>query len=242
MQEKIWKLYPALTMAVERSHREAGARFKCVMFYCHDFDHVLRVADRAMIIAPDPYTGHMAGVAALCHNADRLLQREMNLGAFRKVDDARVRQLVEFWLSMEPLSTFSVADICVIVDAVLHHPERNSPTDSSVLMTLKDADRTVNIEADVIFRKGQYFGDALPTVDPTHLLNDPDATFTKPGSLLKSLEYDLVDFATEGGVASLRLPKAREIAERRFKFLKLFIDEVIEQRRDSGLIPYPTFE
>ncbi len=232
-------MYPHLVSAIHITHSETIQETGEAMFYCHDFDHAVRVADRAMAIAEDAHAGRLAAVAALCHNADRILQKVGNLGPFGKVSDDEVAKLVRKWLNEEPAGSFQAYEVEFIIDAVLHHSERNSDNDSPVLICLKDADRTVNIEADVIIRKGQYFGDKLPVVDPVHLISDPKATFTRPGSLLRSLMFDIVDFQRTGGVASLRLPKARGIAASRFQFLEIFVATVLKQREEAGFIPYP---
>jgi hypothetical protein len=236
---KIWEMYLSLVAAVKQTHDETVRDTGEPMFYCHDFDHVVRVAERAIAIAEDEDVGRLTAVAALCQNADRILQKVGGLGPFGKVPDPDIIALVEEWLDNEPAGSFCHQDRTLVVNAVLHHSERNSPNDSPILICLKDADRTVNLEADVIVRKGQYFGDQLPVVDPVHLLGDPHATFMKPGSLLRALKFDVDDFRREGGVASLRLPKARKIAASRFQFLEMFLAEVLKQRLEAGLIPYP---
>lgn len=236
---KIWEIYPNLVAAIKRTHNETVRDTGEAMFYCHDFDHVIRVADMAMRIADDENAGRLAAVAALCHNADRILQKLGRLGPFGEVLDSDVVALVEQWLNNETDNWFRSDDRALIIDAVLHHPERNSETDSPVLVCLKDADRIVNTAPDIVVRKGQYFSDRLPVVDPVHLLKDPGATFVRPGSLMRAILFDVEDFEREGGVASLRLPKARKIAAKNFEFLRVFLNAVIEERVDSGLVPYP---
>jgi len=212
------------------------------MFYNHDFDHVIRVGDRATIIAETPEVGFIAGAAGLCHNTDRILQKMDGSGPFGKVENEDIVGMVCGWLDAEPTDTFSDEDRLQIYDAVLHHSERNSHDDSPVLVTLKDADRTVNIEADVIFRKAQLLGDTMRVIDPIHGIRDPRATFENPGSILRSLEFDRADFQKAGGVAEIRLPKAKVIARSRLAFLRIFIRTVMKQRHEAGLLPYPSFE
>ncbi len=235
---KIWEIYPNMVAAIKLTHSETVRKTEA-MFYCHDFDHVIRVADMAMRIAEDENVGRLAAVAALCHNADRILQKIRNLGPFGKVPDSDVIDLVNGWLNSETSESFSADDRALIIDAVLHHSERNSPNDSPVLVCLKDADRLVNTAPDIIFRKAQYWGDRLRVVDPVYLLGDPEATFARPGSLMRAILFDVEDFEKKEGVASLRLPKARKIAVKNFKFLRMFLDAVIEERMDVGLVPYP---
>lgn len=239
--KKIWELYPALTRAILDTHNEVGARHGVQMFWCHDFDHVIRVADCAQKIAEDEHVGRLAGVAALCHNADRILQIMIGLKAREKVDQTIISEMVYGWLNKEPENTFSVEEKPLILHAVLCHDQPNGLDDSDVLVALVDADRVVNIEADVIVRAGQYMGDALRVVDPVHLLDDPTASFKDPKSILRILKENL-DWEVEGGFVGIRLPKARELAKSRFAFLRLYLETVIKQREEMGLIPYPTFD
>src|SRR3989338_5772531 len=88
---------------------------------------------------------------------------------------------------------------------------------------------------------GQFFGNSLRVVDPVYLLDDPKATFRDPRSILRTMP-ERFDWEKEGGFVGLRLPKAREFAKRRFAFWRLFIQETIEQIKESGAVPFPDFE
>lgn len=234
--KRIWEVFPALIKAVKLSHE----KLPWPMLYCHDFDHVLRVGDRALVIAEDDTSGRLAAAAGLCHNADRILQKQAGSGRNGKVADTSVGAMVDEWLNAEPIGTFSDRDRAHIVGAVLNHWKRNSPEDGLVHVTLQDADRTVNIELDVIIRKGQFFGDDLRVVDPVYLLDDPRATYKEPGSILWSIKDDIECFEAENGVASLRLPKAREFAKPLFDDARQYLNIVLRQRERAGLIRYPT--
>ncbi len=212
------------------------------MLYCHDFDHVLRVGDRAIVIAVNEKSGRLAAAAGLCHNADRILQKQAGSGRSGKVADSDVVVMVNEWLNFEPPGTFSESDRAMIIDAVLNHSNRNDRGDGLVHMTLQDADRTVNIELDVIIRKGQYFGDDLRVVDPVHLLDDPDATYEAPGSILWTVKDDIECFEAKEGVASLRLPKSREYAKPLFDDAREYLRMVLRQRERAGLIAYPVID
>lgn len=233
--KRVWEIFPALTKAVKASHEE----LPWPMLYCHDFDHVLRVGDRALVIAGSEWSGRLASAAGLCHNADRILQKQAGSGRSGKVADSDVVVMVNEWLNAEPLGTFSESDRRLIVDAVLKHSNRNDPNDGLIHVTLQDADRTVNIELDVIIRKGQFFGDDLRVVDPVHLLDDPRATYQSPGSILWSLKDDIECFGARKGVASLRLRKAREFAKPLLADAQQYLNMVLRQRERSGLVPYP---
>jgi len=236
-----WERYPNLTKAVKRTHEEAEREFNVQAFHCHDFFHAFRVSNWAEQIAPDPETARKAGVAGLLHNDDRILQVNLRLGFAGKVPEKLRVQMMNGWLDAEPVGTFLPEERAEIIDAVLKHSNRNGPNDSLVLITLMDADRLVNLEADCIIRNGQYFGNSLRVVDPVYLLDDPKATFRDPRSILRTMP-ERFDWEKEGGFVGLRLPKAREFAKRRFAFWRLFIQETIEQIKESGAVPFPDFE
>ncbi|QQG42887.1 MAG: HD domain-containing protein [Candidatus Giovannonibacteria bacterium] len=238
---KTWERYPNLARAVKRTHEEVEREFNVQAFHCHDFFHAFRVSNWAERIAPDPETARKAGVAGLLHNDDRIMQIKLGLGFADKVPtDLRVEMMIS-WLDAEPTGTFLPKEEKEIINAVLKHSNRNGPDDSLVLITLMDADRLVNLEADCIIRNGQYFGNALQVVDPVYLLDDPKANFRDPRSILWTMPTRF-DWEQEGGFVGLRLPKAREFAKRRFAFWRLFIQETIEQIKESGAVPFPDFE
>jgi hypothetical protein len=183
--------------------------------------------------------GELAAVAALCHNADRLLQKELGLGHQHgytgKVDDNLVIGMVNAWLDTE---TINQEDKLMIVDAVLNHPKCKDPKDSLPLQILKDADQLVNIEADCIQRDGQFFGNELPIFDPVWFENNPNASWKKPGCMARAIR-EKFDWNIEGGFVGLRLPKARALAQSRFAFYQLYLDTIRKQQGEMGLVPYP---
>ncbi|OGZ04657.1 MAG: hypothetical protein A2648_00990 [Candidatus Lloydbacteria bacterium RIFCSPHIGHO2_01_FULL_41_20] len=249
---RIWDLYPALARAVKRTHDEATDWLGGPMFHCHDFDHALRVANYAMMIAPDEKTGRLAAIAGLCHNADRILQKKLKVGPFGKVPKEAIEAMVRDWLSVLNIQEMERGDSYhppfattedgqLVMDAVLNHGNKNGKDDSLVLITIMDADRLVNIEADVLVRDGQYFGDAMRVVDPVHIDRDPNANFRNLGSILRN-SVEKFDWETEGGFVGIRLPKARELMKSRFAFLRLWIKTIREQREEAELFPYPSFD
>ncbi len=234
---RIHEKYPRLTAAVRKTHLDNGNSF-----HAHDFDHALRVALMAERIADDPEVGRLAAIAGLCHNADRILQKMRGLAPNESVDDESVIDMVLRWLSAEEVSVaaFSAADVQLVIDAVLHHGNRNGENDSPVLIALMDADRIINMSADWILRNVQYLISLpIPVVDPVHLMDTPGQTFRKPGSILSSMRLTVEDWVVPGGFVGIRLPKARAIALERITFVRYFIAEVLSQRADEGLVPYP---
>lgn len=239
MRKHVWDRYPALTRAIKYSHDEEGRKFGVQSFWCHDFAHVIYVANMATLIAEDEDTGRLAAVAALCHNADRIIQIIEGKKARDKVEDEPVITTVNMWLDAEPAGTFSNRERELIMDAVLHHDQPNGRNDSDVLITLIDADRLVNLEADVIPRAGQFLGDTLRVVDPVNFTRDPTANFKNPKTIVRTLEENVRDWAVEGGFVGIRLPKARQLMASRVAFMKLFFATIEKQRAEVGLVPYP---
>lgn len=239
---KVWLTLSVLTNVVREAHEKEAARLKVAMFYCHDFDHAVRVANYAMYVAEPEYgerTAVLAGAAGLCHNADRILQRRLGLGRDGEVPPNQIRKLVLRWLSTKwnhlGGGLFEEEEKYIIVEAVLGHSAKNGPNDHPVQIALMDADRIVNTEADCIIRNGIYFGDDLPVVDPINFLSDPSASWRDPKSNLRALaERD--DWLVEGGPVGVRLKLARELMKPRLAFYHQFFKKIAEQRREAGLL------
>lgn len=239
----IWEIYPKLTALVREDHRILNMDGTG-----HPFDHTLSVAQIALNIAEDEYVAKLAGAAGLCHNADRLLQRQRNTSkadseahvTAKDIPPADTVALIMKWLNGS--GEFVVeAEKERIVTAVLLHSGFNVEFCDPVLVALQDADRIVCSEASVILDTAQFWS-ALPSIDPKWLSHDPDAhSYKNPKSVLKNLEcrYDWIDPASK---VCVRLPKARVLMERRVAFYRRYITEVEEQRAEIGLWPdYPDF-
>ncbi|MBI2055293.1 MAG: HD domain-containing protein [Candidatus Sungbacteria bacterium] len=224
----IWEMYPHLARVVRDDHLKGGMESTG-----HNFDHSLRAGQYALLIAPDRETGRLAGAAGLCHSADRILQKQLEVGR-KDVSPAAAERVVRRWLGAYP---FTPGDLEVILDAILKHSGKNQPDDSPVLVTLKDADRLTCLDAENVMTAAQFFSD-LPPLDPVLLLDDPGATFREPRSVLRNFVH-ILEWGEEQGPSSFRLPKARELARRRLRFIRSYIDAVIDQRREIGLVPYP---
>ncbi|OGZ69672.1 MAG: hypothetical protein A3D35_00220 [Candidatus Staskawiczbacteria bacterium RIFCSPHIGHO2_02_FULL_34_9] len=155
----------------------------------HDIYHVQRVAIWARRIALDEWNDeHIAGlaeIAAYCHNADRL--KEKIYGRDNTPDNA-TEGLVRSWLCH--VLTISTQDEITILRAVLDHNKPNDDADSKVTIALKDADRVVNLELDIIIRSGQ-FRPEIPAVDYELFLSDPKADYMNPKSCLRNVHYCL---------------------------------------------------
>jgi hypothetical protein len=230
--KKPWELYPRLTAAIKKTHDENGG-----IFYCHDFAHVIRVANYCDVIAPNERAGRLAGVAALCHNADRILQKQLGVGGLGKVPDASVEAMVNGWLDTEK-ETFSDQEVMIIVDAVLKHSSKNGADDTTVVITLMEADRIVNAELDVVMRQGQYYPD-LPYADPVNFLDVPGETFKTPKTVLSSLILARKEWLDDNGPVRMRLSKARAMLVARYWDLTHYADMVFSQYKSAGLDPFP---
>lgn len=235
--KKLWELVPLLCRAVKDSHDAVG-----LFGSGHDFAHALRVGQMAMRIAPDERTGALAGIAGLCHNADRILQQRLGLGR-RKVEDGEIRDLLTEWMatSVSDLVYMRLdTELDVITEAVVRHSRSNSDDDHLVQVVLQDADRLVNLEPDLIMRCSQHYSE-IPAVDPLYFLDDPKATFREPRSVLRQLS-DVLEWADPNNKQfGLRLPLAQKLGKKRAIFLRSYIEKVKQAYEHAGLLPCPSF-
>lgn len=228
---RIWERFAEISKHVRQKHEKVG------LYGHHDWVHAFRVGEVARQVAldewGDEHLSHLAGVAGLCHNADRIIQKEAGLGR-REVPQKLVRALVIDWLSWGSISITSVA---ILVHAVLEHDEKNSPEDSRVLIALMDADRVVNLDVDLFPRSGQYYHN-LPVVDYKHLLDDPEATYRNPKSVLRDIAYSM-DWADPTSPVCVRTRLGKKMAEERVKIFRTFFDTLQAQLAEEGIHPYP---
>lgn len=226
---KAWEQYPALARAVKKTHEINGG-----VCHAHDMGHVLIVAGIVELIAPDPETARLAGIAALCHNADRIIQKMSGLGPEDKVQNDDVAEMVGNWLKTEP--SLPTEECRIVIEAILSHNKRNGVNDHSVLVTLMDADHLAIMSPDNIMRVGQWAGDRFPPLDLVHLLDSPTATWRNIESVFRATKewMDWADFNKPN--ICIRLPKAQEMAIGRAKFLKIYQDIVIAHLYEIGVV------
>jgi len=228
----VWERYPALTNAILATHVAEGGDF-----YCHGMEHVVSVADICQKIAPDDETGRLAGIAARLHHADRIIQwRHKMPSGPATVPVEEVTDLCMEWLRQEP--AIDPTEYGVIIEAVLLHPRKNSPSDSMVTIVLMEADRVVNTRIDVVMRHAQYLHN-LQRFSVVHLVDIPGETFGTPMSVLSSLLLGRREWLDDNGPVRMRIPKAREMLARRMAKLEEYAQEVIRQLKEDGLIPFP---
>lgn len=246
MAQRIWELLPTLALVVRREHERAG-----LTSYPHDWIHAFRVAEVASSIAWDEWGDYnlraMAGAAGFCHNADVILQKKMGVGRCDVPREA-IRTLVEcqivqatlpsaYGIMQAPLFSNFWPSVDTIVDADLKHDGKNAPDDSRVLIALMDADRVVNFDVDLFPRSRQFYPD-LPVVDYKNLLDDPEATYQKPKSVLRDIAYAL-DWADPKSDVCIRTRLGKKMAEKRVKIFRTFFDALKMQLEEEGMHPYP---
>ena len=213
---------------VLKAHKQAGT-----LGSDHNFDHDLRAAQYALMIAEDEMSGKLGAAAALCHSADRILQVLLDLDYNEEAPEDQVLTLLSNWLNAE---SFSDKEKEEIIHAVLNHTGPNRPEDSMTLVILKDADRLTCTDAENLMSAVRYFHD-LPLLDPVHLLDDPKATYREPKSVFRSF-VDKNDWIGDG-LFAVRLSKAKGLMADRLKFFTFFLETVIRQRAELDLASYP---
>ncbi|OGN07917.1 MAG: hypothetical protein A3C61_03325 [Candidatus Yanofskybacteria bacterium RIFCSPHIGHO2_02_FULL_39_10] len=235
MLPKIWELYPDLARAVKRAHGEVGLNNGG-----HDFDHALRVAQMAIVVAyeHDKQMVVFAGVAGLLHNNDRILERMLKLRSenVSSIPDIEVVALTARFLSEN--TGITVVESKPIIDAVINHGSKpNALGDHIITIALADADRLINMEPDVIIRAGQHHAD-IPALDPVYIEETPGANYRDPKTVIWDVA-NCITWASDAGPYILRLPLSRKLGQERAAYLREFVDTLRRQRKDLGLVPYP---
>lgn len=197
----------------------------------HDMHHALSVAQTTLIIAPDVDTARLAWVAGILHNTDRLFcDRSKMLPEEQKL---RVIFLIEERLSLTNLDRQEKEPV---VEAVVNHAGLNGPKDSTVKITLMDADRIANLGAIHGIRMAQHFPNQ-PIFNPKDPLKSSGAKYENPNfwvdNCLTTLEWK------DDPRVMLRLPKAKELAEPGFKFLEAMLVDILRQQKAIGMHPFP---
>ncbi|MDD4628695.1 MAG: hypothetical protein PHE68_04875 [Candidatus Peribacteraceae bacterium] len=172
----------------------------------------------------------IAGIAGLCHNADRVIQKQLNVGR-RDVPRESVVASVTAWLQ-----DCRIVAAPTIVEIVLGHDGRNSPQDSKALIALMDADRVVNLDADLFIRSAQHYHDIV-AVDYYHFLDDPSATYRDPKSVLRDIAYSL-EWADPASPVCVRTRLGRKMAQERARVFRTFIEALQGQLTGEGVFPF----
>src|SRR3989344_1367076 len=169
VNQKAIEMFPELWKAVYLRHLKSN-----ILTGGHDPFHAARVGQYAFEIAEALEVARLAGVAGLCHNADRILQHDLKVSR-KDVPEEMVIVLVNEWLDFTDLSEEKRR---LVVSAVLLHSLPHDPNDGLVLVSLKDADLLANLEPDVIMRAAQFYPD-FPVVDPVYWLSESSGYFSR---------------------------------------------------------------
>jgi len=191
----------------------------------HDFLHAVMVAEYAEVIEPNPVMAGMGWLAGMCHNTDCL---------FPRMSDQEIKDhIIGNYFSGFALKKGSMEQIVV---AVLEHSKKNSDSDGLVTVVLKDADRLANIGPPLMIRSGQRYS-KLPCFDPRWILeDDPKSSYRNPRTVLRDVKSSL-----EWKDGWLRLPKAREIAEKYFVLLQEYVELMDTQIQETNLDQLPEY-
>lgn len=215
--EALFTMFPALFAAVKKSHKEVGMLFGSG----HDFHHTCAVANYALLVAPDERTAQLAAIAGLCHNADRILEKQRGLRT-DLIPAREIEGLISYWL----LDLMNGTDWAFIIDAVLKHSQPNDDRDSLVATTLKDADRLANADAFWLPRAGR-FRPNIPVVHPDDITGSASSDFRNPRSILDDCVHVLEWFDDDDRLVCLRLPKAKDLGAPLARRLREWRNEVL---------------
>jgi hypothetical protein len=225
--KRIWEIYPELVIAVKTSHETHGLKGH------HDVYHAARVGDAAYRITletwKDASKAHLAGIAGLCHNADRML----GLDVMNPPEDD-ITRVIHTWLNTTDLDHAARA---VVTEAVLKHDKKNDPEDSDILIALKDADRIINLDLDVIIRAGQHNHD-IPAIDYTHFVSSTTASYIHPGSVARMFAF-LLEWVDPKSDVCIRTEIGLTMARQRAEGIQNYLDMLKSQLQSEGIFPAP---
>lgn len=219
--KSVQERFPEVFALVEKDHEG--------MQEGHDIHHVMRVTHYGRVIYMAEWENErdaqLTELACLLHNADRVLEKRLGK---KDVTTEAITDLLNKWLDR---STTKFGEREVIVDAVLKHNGRNDPNHSSVAMALRDADRVVNLELDLVIRSGQRFHDK-PPVDYTCFFKNPPS-FKNPETVMEDLALSL-EWVDPKNPFCMQTKKGMELGLERAKHLQWFFDTLKAQLHESG--------
>lgn len=215
MPEPMWKVFPELVRMVREDHKAKNA----LVGDGHDFTHALMVAQYCLQITDEPIAT-LAWVAGICHNTDR------------HYGDQMVESMVNQYLAC---TNFSDQDKKLVLEAVLNHSHLPSSSDNPVTIILMDADKLGNLGWQVVVRSAQL-QPHLPLINFIYLDQYPPGhNFKNPGSIYRDM-VSVLEWSEPGWI---RTPKAKELAKLLFDNIRRFLDGILKQYKDIGLLPYP---
>ena len=237
-KKRIWEMFPELAEVVRKAHEEVG------LYGHHDWLHAFRVGDMAYRIGIDQYgdrtIARTAGAAGLCHNADRILQKKLELGR-RDVPEEKLRELVFEWLNKGKEDFFKRPIVSEdMLEAVLKHDSKEGG-DLPVAICLVDADKVVNCRPELLLRSAQFYHD-LPVLDPIHWDKDPTANYRNPKTVIKDVMMSSLEWAGDGpfGVRTQLAKKLINDPEIGAPFFSLYLELLKKSLEKEGLYPWPS--
>ncbi len=226
--KRIWEIFPEAFKVIKKSHDEFEMTGSG-----HDVYHAARVGDIAYQIAletwKDASKAELAGLAGLCHNADRMISKNGT-----DPSEVGIMDLVRKWLDETDLDQ-EARD--TVINAVLKHDQKNDQNDPDLLVALKDADRIVNLDPDSIIRCGQFLH-TLPSIDYTHFVSSPTATYKKPESVARDIASSLNWVDPKSGVC-IRTEVGLNMARERSDLIKNYLEALKKQLEAEGVLPTP---
>ena len=215
MHEKL-EQFSRLVKAIRQDHQAKNA------IWCgHSFDHAYLVAQYCLRIIDEPLAT-LAWVGAICHNTDR------------HYGDSMVEQMMARYLDY---TDFSSQDKFLITEAVLTHSQRPSINDNPVTAVLMDSDKLAILSLSSIIRAGQ-FRPNVPVIDCRHLdprKYPPGRNYKNPGSIVRDM-MGWLEWEEEGWI---RTPEAQKLAQPKFQKIRRFLDNLISEAKEDGLLEYP---
>ncbi len=192
----------------------------------HDISHILRMLKIADTLTKDsktmelfPVNPFLLKIAIWFHNIDRT-------SYFKFSSQGEKTSFIEKTLSdLELLKK----ETELIIDVVLKHSWRNDESDSSLLVLLRDTDM-LDIGAVGVFRIAAHH-------DIPHY-NLEDFKGKSPADADEKLESHIEDvkFCLEWE-DMIRTPGGRKLGQKRFAFMKTFLQEVKRELKEIDIIP-----
>lgn len=197
----------------------------------HDIYHVLRVLHFGRIIYRaewgDEQGAQLTGLACACHNADRILEKRLST---KDVPRNEIEKLVYYWLEPTNLNHLEVE---TILNSVLLHNGKNSEEHTNITKALRDADRVVNLELDVIIRSAQLHSN-IPPVDYNCFYKQPP-NYRNPETVIEDLALCL-EWVELGNPFSMQTPTGWRLAEENAEDLQWFFEKLKRQLKKSGFL------
>ena len=193
------------------------------VYYAHEYHHVERVAALCLKIAPTEEVGILSAKAAMCHNADRILQKAQSLGVKGDIPSSQIEQYVRMWIyNSDP--TTNESDFKRILSAVFGHDTLHLDGDDLVTVVLRDADRLDIMGALFPFRSGQFTRDSASALKG----HNPHE-----GELIKSVKRCLEWADPNLPKFCVRTEKAWPLAKSRAAFLELLLHQIKIDMRET---------